>query len=339
VRDYWLPLPLAPAAPGGLRLAGGWARFDRVLRLRRGARPAEMGAAEMPDDVLVRLTAPRPAVLGLGMDRPRLMGILNVTPDSFSDGGRLGDAQALRRAAEAMAEADILDLGGESTRPGAAEVPPEEEAARVLPALAALAALRGTAPISVDTRKAAVAEAALEAGAGMVNDVSGLRFDPGMAPMLARRGAALCLMHSRGTPADMAGLAEYADPLLDVYDALEAAIDGAEAAGIARARIVADPGIGFAKTPAQSMELIRGLALFHGLGVPLLLGVSRKGLIGARGGPSAARARDRGPGTLALTLAAAAQGVQIHRVHDVAPCAQGLALWRAGTDRGTGEEP
>jgi dihydropteroate synthase len=286
----------------------------------------------VPIDVIARLTALRAPVMGVTMDRPRLMGILNLTPDSFSDGGRIEGARAARRAADAMAEADILDLGGESTRPGAAEVPAEEEAARVLPAVAALAGR----PISIDTRKAAVARAAIERGAGMVNDVSGLRFDPAMAPLVARTGAALCLMHSRGTPADMGGLADYADPLLDVYDALEGAIARAEAAGIPRRRIVADPGIGFAKTAEQNVTLLRGVGLFHGLGVPLLLGVSRKGFVGRLGGASAARPDGRGPGTLALTLAAVSQGVQIHRVHDVPAAAQGLRLWRAVTGWGAG---
>jgi dihydropteroate synthase len=292
-----------------------------------------VGRREVPGPVLDRLTAPRAPVLGLGMERPRIMAILNLTPDSFSDGGRVAGPEAALGAAEAMAEADILDLGGESTRPGAGDVPAAEEAARVVPAVAALAGRR----LSIDTRKAAVAEAALAAGAGMVNDVSGLRFDPAMAPLVARTGASLCLMHSRGAPADMAGLTDYSDPLLDVYDALERAIAEAEAAGIPRARIVADPGIGFAKTAAQNVALLRGVALFHGLGVPLLLGVSRKGFVGALGGPSAQRPGDRGPGTLALTLAAVAQGVQIHRVHDVASAGQGMRLWRAVTEDGPEE--
>ena len=229
----------------------------------------------------------------------------------------------------AAAGADILDIGGESTRPGAGVVPEPEEIARTAPLIAALRAAGQVPPVSVDTRKAGVARAALDAGAVLVNDVSALGYDSGMAALVAGRGAALCLMHAQGTPETMQAAPRYDNVLLDVYDFLEARLALAEAAGIARARILVDPGIGFGKTEAHNLALLRGLSLFHGLGCPILLGASRKRFIGSIGG--AGQADARGPGTLAVTLAAVAQGVQLHRVHDVAEVAQGLRLWQAIT--------
>lgn len=315
--------PIRP--PGALTLAGGWGWFDRAEILSRDAPPRVVAARDLPADLRDRLTAPRAPLAGLTLDRPRLMGIVNATPDSFSDGGQHeGAAGVAHGRALLAAGADLLDVGGESTRPGAAEVPAGYEAARVLPVIAALA---GLAPISVDTRKAAVAGPALDAGAGIVNDVSGLMHDPALAPLIAARGVPVCLMHHRGDPATMQDDPRYDDVLLDVYDWLAAAIARAEAAGIARDRILIDPGIGFGKTQSHNLTLLRGLALFHGLGCPMLLGVSRKRFIGTLG--AAPTPADRAPGTLAVTLAAVAQGVQIHRVHDVAQMAQGLALWRA----------
>ncbi len=269
------------------------------------------------------------------MDAPRIMGIVNVTPDSFSDGGRWDDADSGTAHGRRLADegADILDIGGESTRPGAQALSVENETARVAPVIAALA---GVSPVSVDTRKAAVARTAVAAGAGMVNDVSGLDFDPGMAAAVAETGAEVCLMHTQGLPETMQDDPRYDDVLLDVYDALADRIARAEAAGIPRARIVVDPGIGFGKTQAHNLAILRRISLFHGLGVPVLLGVSRKRFIGAIGGAEAADARD--PGTLAVTLAAVAQGIQIHRVHDVAGTRQGLSLWQAITNKETGAE-
>lgn len=316
-RDYLLPLP-APGADGPL-LAGGWLRFDRMLRLRRGTAPEVVPVDAIEPARLAPFLAARPPVAGVTMRKPTLMGILNVTPDSFSDGGAHLSVEAACAQADRMAAAAILDLGGESTRPGAEEVPADEEARRVLPVLRALR----PRTLSIDTRKASVAAAALEEGAALVNDVSALRFDPAMAPLVASTGAAVCLMHSESLPegADRAGVA------LDVFDALERAVNRAVGAGIDRARIVVDPGIGFAKTAEENLAILRRLGIFHGLGVPLLLGISRKGFIGKVSGETDPRRRM--PGTLAVTLAAVAQGVQIHRVHDVAEVTQGLALWRA----------
>jgi dihydropteroate synthase len=184
-------------------------------------------------------------------------------------------------------------------------------------------------PISIDTRKARVAAAALSAGAALINDVSALGFDPAMAATVAASGAALCLMHAQGSPETMQAEPRYDDVLLDVYDHLAERLAAAEAAGIARARVLLDPGIGFGKTVEHNLALLRGLSLFHGLGCPILLGVSRKRFIGTLGGAEAADART--PGTLAVTLAGLAQGVQMHRVHDVAEIAQGIRLYEAIT--------
>lgn len=320
--------PIADPLGGRWRLAGGWIGFSRLERLQRGAAPEVVETA--PPQVLAALTAPRPPVLGLAMDAPRIMGIVNITPDSFSDGGRWNADGGIARGRALLAEgADILDIGGESTRPGSQAVSATDEIARIRPAVLALSAL---APVSLDTRKARVARVGVAAGAGMVNDVSGLDFDPGMAAAVAETGAAVCLMHAQGQPETMQDDPRYDDVLLDVYDALAGRIARAEAAGIPRARIVVDPGIGFGKTETHNLDLLRRIGLFHGLGVPVLLGVSRKRFIGRIGGADRPDARD--PGSLALTLAAVAQGIQIHRVHDVAGTRQGLALWRAVNEAG-----
>lgn len=319
--EYFRPVP--DLAGGRWRLAGGWVRFSSFERLARGAAPRIVHDA--PDDVIEALTAPRPPVLGLSMDAPRIMGIVNVTPDSFSDGGRWNADGGIAHGRELVAHgAHILDIGGESTRPGSAAVPVPDEIARIRPAVVALS---GETAVSIDTRKADVARAGLAAGGGMVNDVSGLDFDPGMAAAVAETGAAICLMHAKGLPENMQDDPRYGDVLLDVYDALAERIARAEAAGIARDRIVIDPGIGFGKTLEHNLAILRRISLYHALGVPVLLGASRKRFIGTIGGAGEAVRRD--PGTLAVTLAAVQQGIQIHRVHDVAGTRQGLAMWQA----------
>lgn len=330
-RLYYRPIVQTDAArpDGALTLAGGWGWFDSVEVLSRDAPPEIIAAAHLPEDMAEVLSRPRAPVAGLGMEAPRLMGILNVTPDSFSDGGQYTDEEAALERALALAEAgaEILDIGGESTRPGAEEVDEDEEIARTAPVIAALRDAGFDLPISIDTRKAMVGDAAVEAGADMINDVSAMEFDPAMAELAAITGLPICLMHAQGTPETMQDDPRYGDVLLDVYDYLAARIEIAEAQGIPRDRIVVDPGIGFGKTLKHNLALIRGLSLFHGLGCPILLGASRKRFIGTIGGAEAAA--DRAPGTLAVTLAGVAQGVQIHRVHDVAELAQGLRLWRA----------
>ncbi|MGB8622729.1 MAG: dihydropteroate synthase, partial [Paracoccaceae bacterium] len=254
---------------------------------------------------------------------------LNATPDSFSDGGRFVARDAALAHGRGMVDAgaDMIDIGGESTRPGAADVPVENEIARTGPLVAALREAGVSTPLSIDTRKAAVAEAALDAGADMVNDVAALGYDPALAGLVARRGVPVCLMHARGTPATMQDDPRYDDVLLDVYDMLAERVAAAEAAGIARARIVVDPGIGFGKTVAHNLALLRGLSLFHALGCPVMLGASRKRFIGTLG--HAPNAADRAPGSIALALAGAAQGVQLLRVHDIAETRQALSLTEA----------
>jgi dihydropteroate synthase len=264
----------------------------------------------------------------VSLERPVVMGILNLTPDSFSDGGRfLHPAAAVQQARRMVAEgADLIDVGGESTRPGADPVSPEEEAERVVPVLRALAAELDV-PLSVDTRRASVARAALDAGAEIVNDVSGLS-DSGMAGVVAGDGAGLVLMHMRGTPRTMQSLTDYGDVVDDVAAELSVSLERADAAGIGRERIVVDPGIGFAKTGAQNLELIAGIARLRArLGRPVLLGASRKAFIGALLGGVPADARDAG--TVGACVAGLARGARLFRVHDVRGARQALDVAEA----------
>lgn len=331
--SYLRPIPLTDPAERarGLRLAGGWVRFTHLERLSRAMSPEIVAARDLPEAQLAPFLAPRAPVAGLTLDRPRIMGILNVTPDSFSDGGADDSvAASVARGQAILGEgADLIDIGGESTRPGAQSLPIADEIARIVPVIARLRAEGVSAPISLDTRKAAVAEAGLSAGASLLNDVSGLRHDPGLARVAAHSGAPLIVMHSIGTPETMQAMAAaaYGDVLLDVYDALSAILVKAEAAGVARAQIMIDPGIGFGKTLAHNLALLERLSLFHGLGCAILLGVSRKGLIGTISGEAVAA--NRGPGSAAIGLWAVQQGIQMLRVHDIAQHKQALALWQA----------
>ena len=327
---YFRPIAMTDAArpKGALMLAGGWCWFDRVEILERDAPPRLGGLSDLTALQRDGFGAPRADFAGLTMDCPRIMGILNVTPDSFSDGGRFQEqAAALTQARAMAAAADILDIGGESTRPGAVDVDEDEEIARTAPVIAALRAGGAGIRISIDTRKAVVAAAALDAGADIVNDVAALGHDPQMAGVVARSGAKVILMHAQGTPAAMQADPSYPNVLLDVYDFLQEKLGMAVAAGIAHEKIVLDPGIGFGKTVAHNLALIRGLSLFHGLGCPILLGASRKRFIGTISGTDDASARM--PGSLSVALAGLAQGVQISRVHDVVESRQAFALWRA----------
>jgi dihydropteroate synthase len=259
----------------------------------------------------------------LSLDRPVVMGILNVTPDSFSDGGRFFDpADAIARARRMAEEgADLVDVGGESTRPGAPAVSADEEAARVVPVVRAIRQALDV-PVSVDTRKASVAREALAAGADAINDVSGLA-DAEMADAVAPSGAGLVLMHMRGTPETMQRLTDYGDVVDEVAAELAESLARADAAGIARERVVLDPGIGFAKTAEQNLELIASLHRIQArLGRPLLLGASRKSFIGALLGGVAADARDAG--TTGACVAGLARGARLFRVHDVRAARQAL---------------
>jgi len=332
---YIRPIPMTdPARPdGALPLAGGWCWFSHVEVIDRDAPPQLVAARDLDDETRQRLSGKRPDFGGLSMDRPRIMGILNVTPDSFSDGGLfLRPEAALMQARKMAAGADILDIGGESTRPGAAEVDAAEETARTAPVIAALRAGGLDVPISIDTRKAAVADAAFAAGATILNDVTALQFDPAMAAAAAASGRPVILMHSIATPQTMQNDPYYDDVLLDVYDALAARLAEAVAAGIPHKKLAVDPGIGFGKTLQHNLTLLSRLSLFHNLGVPVLLGASRKRFIGTISAES--DAQKRLPGSLAVALAGVAQGMQMIRVHDVAETRQALSLWQAATTGG-----
>jgi dihydropteroate synthase len=261
---------------------------------------------------------------------PFLMGVVNATPDSFSDGGRFLDPDlAAERAFELAAEgADLVDVGGESTRPGAPPVAADEELRRVVPIVERLRARRFPLPISVDTSKGSVARSALSAGADLVNDVTALS-DPELASAVAAAGAPVVLMHMRGTPADMQSRAVYGDVVREVARELEAALARAAAAGIARERVLLDPGIGFAKTAQQSIELLARVGELRALGRPLLVGPSRKSFIGSVTG---APATERVPGTLAAVTACVLGGVEVLRIHDVAQARQAALVAAALRD-------
>ncbi len=302
---------------------GGW--FTDVEVLDRGASPRVITASEVPTEAMARLTQSHP----MRMSSARIMGIVNTTPDSFSDGGMHAAAQDAIAGGLAMANAgaDILDIGGESTRPGASPVETEEEISRTAPVIAGLRAQGYAGTISIDTRKAAVARAALAAGADLINDVSGFTYDADLAGVAAHADVPVCVMHGPVDPATMHLDPRYDDVVLDVFDWLESRIAALAGKGITRDRIIADPGIGFAKTLDHNLALLQRLSIFHSLGVPILLGASRKRFIGTIG--NAPEARGRMPGSIAVALAGLAQGVQIVRVHDVAETAQAFALWNA----------
>jgi dihydropteroate synthase len=284
--------------------------------------------AEAVSQLFDRLVWPRAAVAGLAMNRPRLMGIVNVTPDSFSDGGRLATARTAIDYALQIAEqgAEILDIGGESTRPGTDPVSIDEELRRVMPVIEGLAG-KTRARLSIDTRNALVMRRAAAAGVDFLNDVSALTHDADALAVAAETGLPVILMHAQGDPKTMQDAPRYDHVLLDVFDYLEARIEACCAAGLARERLIADPGIGFGKTLEHNLQLLAGLSLFHGLGVPLLLGASRKRFIGRLTGIE--KADERVHGSVGAALAAAAQGAQILRVHDVAATRQALTVWEA----------
>ncbi|WP_368188282.1 dihydropteroate synthase [Aestuariibius sp. HNIBRBA575] len=280
---------------------------------------------DLSADLLTKLTQPRADICGLSMDRPRIMGILNVTPDSFSDGGDHDDlSDAIARAQDLSRHADIIDIGGESTRPGAKTVDTKEEIQRTAPVIHAIRNAGITTPISIDTRKADVAQAALDAGADMINDVSALSFDPEIGRVAARADVPICLMHAQGDPATMQKNPYYSNVVTDVYDYLGARINAALEMGIKPERIITDPGIGFGKTVQHNLNLLRHLSLYHALGCPILLGASRKRFIGTLS--QTPDAKDRMPGSVAVALFAARQGAQILRVHDITETRQALTL-------------
>ena len=283
------------------------------------------------EGMLDALAAPRPLPVpfeaslvaqATAQRRPRVMGIVNVTPDSFSGDGLNGEAAVAHGRRLVDEGADMLDIGGESTRPGARPITTTQELDRVLPVIAGLKDCG--VPISIDSRHAVVMEATLNAGADMVNDVSALEHDARAMAVVAGAQVPVVLMHTRGDPRTMQKGPVYDDVLLDVYDYLERRIEACVETGIERRRILIDPGIGFGKTVAHNLALIDGLAMFHGLGCPVLLGVSRKSFIGAISGEADAKARL--PGSLAAALVGADRGVAVLRVHDVAATVQALEI-------------
>lgn len=347
-RLYLRPVQFADSPIGRdgdvARLAGGllWFSAYELIAVEDGKRVLQrtIPVADLPADerlqaLAARIAAPRPPLkLGervLRFDQPQVMGILNMTPDSFSDGGRhTGDPEAAAAAGVDMAAqgAALVDIGGESTRPGAQEVWEGDEIERVVPVIERLA--RSGTLVSADTRKAGVMEAALAAGAHIVNDVSALLWDDRALEVVVRAQCPVVLMHAGDPKQGADGGRGYADPLIEVFDWLEKRIDAVVAAGVDRARIVADPGIGFGKSLADNLALLNGLALFHGLGVPLLLGASRKRIVGALS--NEAPADQRLGGSLALALKGAELGAQLLRVHDVPETVQALRVWRGMRD-------
>ncbi len=335
-------------APGSaVQLAGGLCWFSKAQLIGRldGKRAVSVpvDVADMPKlldqhsqlgPIWQALTGPRaPLALGkqtLRFDAPQLMGVLNLTPDSFSDGGAHMLAPVALAAAGAMAKAGsvLIDVGAESTRPGAAPVSAMEEMTRLEPVLTPLCAL-GT-PVSLDTRKAEVMRYGLQNGALLINDVSALTHDAQSMAVVKAANVPVVLMHMQGEPGTMLNSPDYQDVLLEVYDYLAARIAACIAAGMARDQIIIDPGIGFGKDLRHNLDLVNGLSLLHGLGCPILLGVSRKRMIGALSQEEAPE--DRLAGSLALAQAGLSQGVQLLRVHDVAPHAQMLRVWRGLRD-------
>ncbi len=317
---------------GWALVAGAASRLAPLARYDRA--PAELARLALPlGQILATRAEPRRswAIRGgaVALDKPVIIGILNVTPDSFSDGGRLSsvDAAVEHGARLAADGARLLDVGGESTRPGAAPVRAEEEIGRVIPVIEMLVK-RGIGAVSVDTRKAAVARAALAAGAAVINDVSGLSFDPALAPLAAETKAGVILMHMRGTPATMDSLAEYQDVAAEVAAELAATAARAESAGIPREQIVLDPGFGFAKRAEHNFRLLDELATIVGVGYPVAVGLSRKRFLGAATGRPV---YDRDRATAVACALAWERGARLFRVHDVALTREALSLASATT--------
>jgi dihydropteroate synthase len=328
------------------RLAGGLNWFGAVeligvegnKRVSAELLPVEGVEKRFDDDMSAQweaLTSARtPLQLGkrtIRMDQPQVMGIVNATPDSFSDGGRFSDSVDAAKAGGYMASdgASIIDVGGESTRPGAKPVWEGDEIERVVPVIRQLAS--GGAAVSADTRKADVMTAAIEAGARMINDVSALTYDDRSAAVIAASQVPVVLMHHKGAPETMQDDPRYDDVLVEVYLWLEERIRAAEQAGIKRDKILVDPGFGFGKNVGHNLELMNGLALFQSLGCPVVIGASRKRTIGALSGEAAANLRLGG--SIAFAVKAAEQGAQILRVHDVPETVQAVRIWRGLRDQ------
>ena len=328
-----LPLAGSALAFAGVEVSlrasgGGIERGEAPLgefRAWAAGQPAPVG--QQATALLGRICAPRPAIEGLTFDRPLVMGVINVTPDSFYDGGSHFDSAAAVAQGQRLAEegADLLDIGGESTRPGSDPTDVAEELRRVLPVIEGLRDL--PVPLSIDTRRARVMTAALEAGARAINDITALTSDPNSLAVVAAAGVPVILMHCLGDPKRMQVDPTYDDALRDVHDYLERRLEACIAAGIPRERVIVDPGIGFGKTLAHNLEILRGLGLYQSLGAPVLIGLSRKSFIARLGAGDTAE--ERLAGSMAGALWAASVGTQIIRVHDVAETRRALQVWNA----------
>ena len=288
--------------------------------------------AEKIKTILNNIESPRGALMlnngsVIGWKKPVIQGVLNVTPDSFSDGGQYSDIELARPHAHEMisAGADIIDIGGETTKPGAQSVSIKSEKDRVLPVIKNLATLNF--PLSIDSRNAEVMNDAIQNGAHIINDVSALGHDLKSIGVVKKEDVPIILMHAQGTPEIMQNNPQYSHILLDIYDYLESRIKMCIDAGIDKKKIIADPGIGFGKTVDHNLEILNGLSIFHGLGVPLLVGTSRKSFIGKITGEKVAE--NRVSGSIAAMLLCLEQGVQIVRVHDVEQATQAISVWNA----------
>lgn len=330
---YYRPIiqndPVKPS--NSYHLGGQKQWFDKIEINERGHAPVLVSANEVPKQSLRSLTNSRQSNHFSCFIKPKIMGILNVTPDSFSDGGKYFEHSKAFFAAEAMIAggADLIDIGGESTRPGAKAISQKEELMRIEPVLKNLKSTYPSCKISVDTRKSAVMSRAMSLGVDLINDVSAMTFDKKSIEVLAKENILVCLMHGGLNPEKMQQNIVYDNVLFDVYDYLKKSIEFAVAGGIKKENILVDPGIGFGKTNEQNTVLIQKASLFHSLGVPVLYGVSRKRFIGDIGG--AQMPNERFPGSVAVALELIRQGVQFIRVHDVKETKQAFDLWSAIT--------
>jgi dihydropteroate synthase len=328
---YYRPIPQIDRSRGkdSYPLAGGKVWFSKVEILERNRDSYIVPAPEIPDHAMHTLIDERSNILGFSASSPIIMGILNVTPDSFSDGNKWScPAQALVRVKSMISDGvDIIDIGGESTRPGFKAISKKEELSRVIPIIKSIRDVNLNVPLSIDTTKAAVAAKALEVGVDFVNDVSAMLSDVNMADVVKINKAPVCLMHSDPIASDSSNLPLYENVLLDVYDFLAKRLQDADLLGIPRSKIVVDPGIGFGKTMEHNLILLNGLSLFHSLGCTLLLGASRKRFIGTISGES--QPEKRMAGSIAVSIEGLRQGVQILRVHDIAENCQATRMWKA----------
>ena len=328
---YYRPIPQIDRSRGkdSYSVAGGKVWFSEVEILERNRDSCIVPGLEIPDQVMSALVDERANVLGFSPSSPIIMGILNATPDSFSDGNKWScPAQALVRVKNMInAGVNIIDIGGESTRPGFKAISEDEELSRVIPIIKSIRDADLNVPLSIDTTKAAVAAKALEAGVDFVNDISAMISDTNMVNVVKINNAPVCLMHSEPITTDSSNLPLYENVLLDVYDFLAERLKDTDRLGIPRSKIVVDPGIGFGKTMEHNLSLLNGLSLFHSLGCTVLLGASRKRFIGTITGE--AEPKKRLAGSIAVSLEGLRQGVQILRVHDIVGNYQATKMWKA----------